>query len=134
MDDLDRVADEVGILHEGRLIMSRSLEKLQHETRRVQIVFEGQRVPAGFALPDATRVETEGPVYSAVCSACTEGFVDSLRQRHGSRVQIFPLRLEDVFIAPAFERRRVASPGIEKNVSTKKMELDGSGGADTKRS
>jgi ABC-2 type transport system ATP-binding protein len=98
IQDLERVADHVGIMEQGRLVNSASLEELQSSTKRVQIVFPGAAVREGFMLPGEMRAQTSGPVYTAVVRLARADALEGLPGRLGARVDIFPLGLEDIFI------------------------------------
>ena len=60
LEDLERVADHIGIMDRGRMVVAGRLEDLQTGMRRVQIIFSGAEVPAGFRVPGALRSRAEG--------------------------------------------------------------------------
>ncbi len=97
LSDVERIADRIGILDEGRLRRTAPLDELQATVKRVQIIFDGDRVPDGFRLPGAIRMETAGPVVNATMRL-DDDELDRIRREHGARVQVFPLGLEDIFI------------------------------------
>lgn len=96
--DLERVADHIGILEGGQLVLSGRLDELQASTRRVQVVFPGAAVPAGFTIPGASRVEITGPVARGVTRFTDPEQLETLRRRLGARVDTFPVGLEELFI------------------------------------
>jgi ABC-2 type transport system ATP-binding protein len=98
ISDLERIADHVGIMDKGRLVMSSRLDEFQTSTKRVQFIFEDNSVPDEFKLPGAVRFETSGPVYTAVVRMADEVALGMLASRHHARLQMFPLSLEDIFI------------------------------------
>jgi len=95
--DLERVADTVGIMDKGKLVMSETIEDLQANTKRVQVVFDGAP-PADFAIPGAVTTKTEGPVVTSVVRLTDDAELDPIRQMEGARVNEFPLGLEESFI------------------------------------
>jgi ABC-2 type transport system ATP-binding protein len=99
ISDLERIADYVGIMDHGRMVTSSSLEDLQTSTRRIQIIFEGNQVPENFKLAGAVKVETSGPVYTAVVQTAGDLQAEVLSMRYTARVNVFPLGLEDIFIS-----------------------------------
>jgi ABC-2 type transport system ATP-binding protein len=99
LSDLERIAEQVGIMDRGRIVTAASLDDLQSHTRRVQVIFPGDRAPDGFAVPGALRTTVEGPVVTAVARLDSETQPDAVRAVEGVRVQVFPLGLEDIFIA-----------------------------------
>ena len=96
--DLERVADHVGFMDRGRLVMEGPLDSLQAGLRRVQVIFPGDRVPEGFRLPGQLRGRSEGPVLTAVVRRGPEESPSDWVQGTGARVNETPLGLEDLFI------------------------------------
>jgi len=66
ISDLERIVDHVGIMDHGRMVVSGAVDDLKTRTRRLQLVFDDGRVPPGFRLPGAKRLEIDGPVVSAI--------------------------------------------------------------------
>jgi len=97
--DLERIANYVGIMDHGRMLVSSPLEELQTSTHRVQIIFEDDRVPDSFRLSGASKVEISGPVYSAVVQSADDLRTQVLSGGYKARVEVFPLSLEDIFIS-----------------------------------
>lgn len=97
VSDLERVADHVGIMEEGRMVESAPLEELQGSVRRVQVIFEGPP-PPDFSIPGALRSRREGSVLSAIVRSPDERALDWVRRIPGARVQVFPLGLEEFYI------------------------------------
>ena len=98
IEDLERVAEHVGIMDRGRMAVTGRLEDLLTGVRRVQIVFDGPSVPDGFQVPGALRSHADGPVLTAVVRIENAAQLDALRATPGTRVSDFPLGLQDFFI------------------------------------
>lgn len=98
LSDLERIADTVGVLHEGRLILDQKLETLQSQFKRIQIIFEGSAVPPSFQLPGAMHARVDGPVYSAVVRIPENLDLQTMYKIPQARVLEFPIGLEDVVI------------------------------------
>ena len=96
--DLERVAEHVGIMDRGRILTQRRLEDFQTTTKRVQVVFDADRPPPGFAIPGAVRSQTAGPVVTAVVQLASDSQLDEIRQMPGARVNVFDMGLEEAFI------------------------------------
>ena len=99
LEDLERVVDHVGIMDQGHLIVSSPLDDLRSTVKRVQVVFPGDTVPAGFAIPGALWSENAGPVATALTRLINEAQLDSIRHWPGARVHVFPLSLEEILLA-----------------------------------
>jgi ABC-2 type transport system ATP-binding protein len=111
LEDLERLVDHVGFMESGRLIISSRLDDLQSTTKRVQLVFNGERAPENFFVPGAVWKETAGPVLTALVRLANEAQLDALRYLPDARLQVFPLSLEDIFIA-FFGKGRSASRAV----------------------
>jgi ABC-2 type transport system ATP-binding protein len=99
ISDLERIADHVGIMDHGSMVISSLLEDLQTSTRRVQIIFDGDRVPENFKLAGAIKAAVSGSVYSAVIRTAGDLQAEVQSSGYQARVNVFPLGLEDIFIS-----------------------------------
>ena len=99
ISDLERIAELVGIMDRGKIVTQASLDDLRSRTKRVQVVFDGGSAPEGFTIPGAIRTTTEGPVVTAIVNIDSETQLDGLQGRSDLRLNVFPLGLEEVFVA-----------------------------------
>lgn len=97
--DLERIADHVGMMDHGRLGLSARLDDLLDCTKRVQVIFEEDECPVNFAVPGALRTMTSGAVVSSIVRWPNGNELDMLRASTGARVQVFPVGLEEIFLA-----------------------------------
>jgi ABC-2 type transport system ATP-binding protein len=98
ISDLERLAEMVGVMDRGRMVMSSRLDDLKTRTKRVQVIFDGTHAPADFHVPGAVRETREGPVVTAVARVESDTQLDAVKRIPGARVNVFPLGLEDAFI------------------------------------
>lgn len=98
ISDLERVAQDIGILERGRLVLHRPLDELQACYRRVQVIFPGETAPPRFTIQGAARCRAAGPVVTGVTEYFDLEHIESLKRWPGVRVQVFPLSLEEVFL------------------------------------
>jgi len=96
--DLERVADHVGFMDRGRMVFSGALDDLLTGRRRIQLIFSGDRVPDGFALPGLLNPRVEGPVLTGILQIQDPAVLDRLRALDGVRLREEPVGLEDLFI------------------------------------
>ena len=114
VDEVERLADTVGILNEGKLFLSESTEALQGRFRQVAL-----RLPSGGRLPDPApsswiQVEREGDIVKFVESAYREGTWEKeirgvLPQAEG--LAVTPLSLREIFVVLARVFRLPVSGG-----------------------
>lgn len=96
--DLERIAEYVGFMDRGRLLVNARFDELQTSTQRVQIIFPGDSAPAHLAIPGVLRSEISGPVVTAITRHADFQYFESLKAKPGVRVQIFPMSLEEIFL------------------------------------
>jgi ABC-2 type transport system ATP-binding protein len=110
--DLERLADFIGIMDSGRMALSLPLDTILCQFKRVQLIFECENPPADLALPGmVSPPQRSGSVLNAVVRWTHDGEADSLRQWADARVQVFPMGLEEIFIALFGDRP--AKAGVE---------------------
>lgn len=96
--DLERIAQAVGIIERGRLVVNRALDELQATFRRIQVIFPGEAPPPRFNIPGALRTTVAGPVVTGVTEYFDAEHLEALARWPGVRVQSFPLGLEEIFL------------------------------------
>ncbi len=100
LSDIENVADHIGILREGRLLVSEPLDRLRSRVRRVELVF-GDDPPETLVPPAAvTGFERAGRHVRWVDFDFNgEASEHALTARYpGALVQVEPLSLREVFI------------------------------------
>jgi len=100
MSDLERIADTIGFLHEGRIMLEENVSELTETVRKVQVIFpEGESVPADFALPGQIgSLLREGSVASGIARFASVNEREAYRRQIDKQVGVFSLNLEDLFI------------------------------------
>lgn len=100
MSDLERIADDIGMLHNGRLMLEENLSQLTETVRKVQVIFpQGTGVPDDFTLPGQIGpIMKEGSVATGIAKFASLTERNNYNQRSDIQVGIFPLNLEDLFI------------------------------------
>ncbi len=96
LDDVERVADWIGILHEGKLVVQSPLEDLKASVKRIIATFP--EAPVGLDLPGVLQQESDGRQQVIVCHEC-EAAVEKLRAAGATAVQVEDCSLEDIFVA-----------------------------------
>jgi ABC-2 type transport system ATP-binding protein len=107
--DVERIADRVALLHEGRLLLHRELDELRGDVRRVRLVFPGEAPRAVPGLTGILRTRRAGRELLLTLEGFDEARVARLAQETSAQVDVQPVGLEELFIDLVGEGPRVAA-------------------------
>jgi ABC-2 type transport system ATP-binding protein len=97
LTDVERVADRVAILHEGRLLIERPLDELKEQVRRLRLMF-GNATPEKLSIPGLLAVRHAPRELLATVIGYDDEAIDRLATRVCARVEVQALGLEELFI------------------------------------
>lgn len=98
LSEVDRVVDHVAILDQGRLLVSRSLEEMKEQEKRLRAVFPGP-IPADLGRwPGVRRVIQEGNGYLISVAANPQEMAARLAAAGGTGITILDMNLEEIFL------------------------------------
>ncbi|MBQ4086730.1 MAG: ABC transporter ATP-binding protein [Clostridia bacterium] len=96
--ELEDVCDHVGIIHQGKVVLEKSLDDAKGNIHKVQVAF-------GVAMPDALKEsltllheEQFGSVYSLIVKGNVAQIKEEIAKHSPLLCDILPLTLEEVFI------------------------------------
>jgi ABC-2 type transport system ATP-binding protein len=95
--DLERVADRVAILADGRLRFHGELDELKDRVKRLRITAR-QDLPASFAVPGALRCEVAGVHATVSVADFNDRLVADMRRTWDAEVSVYDLNLEEIFV------------------------------------
>ena len=97
LSDIERVADWVGILKEGRLLIQSEVDKLKLRTRKVIARFEAEP-PREVTFGEPLSVKKDGTTLEAVFSQYEENIPEKLKGMGAAAVEVIDLSLDDIFV------------------------------------
>ena len=97
VSDLERAANKVWIIKDGRLHWQGEIDALKESVVRVHIRARAP-LPAGFSVPDALAVRVEGSAATVSMRKWRPEFRETLAQRFDAAVEVEPLGLEEIFV------------------------------------
>jgi ABC-2 type transport system ATP-binding protein len=96
LDEVERVSDRVGFMHQGRLVTQEPLDCLHERWRRVQVVWPSPReIPS---LPGVRRVHASGREQMIITQAFDERILAELHSMGAISAEAQPMSLDDIFI------------------------------------
>ncbi|MCD8533527.1 MAG: ABC transporter ATP-binding protein [Verrucomicrobia bacterium] len=94
--DLEKLADHIGFIHEGKLPVSARLDDLLERIRKVQFIFDRPVHIDEIDLPGILKIDALGPVVTALVHWHDDSFLRHYEMTRRVRVNQFRLGLEDL--------------------------------------
>lgn len=96
LDEVARVADRVGFMHKGKLVLVRTVDELNETWRRVRVSWpEARDVPA---IPGVLRAETHGRENLVVTDRFDERMRSTFYSMGALEVDATAMSLDDIFV------------------------------------
>ncbi len=97
VEEVERVADYVGIINDGELLMTSSLEEIKSSYKRVRCAANGAR-PELSGVPGVMAVENGRHEQVLTVQGWGEELQGALRERGVRDPELLPISLEDIFV------------------------------------
>ena len=98
LSEVELIADHVGIVDQGRMVVSGCLDDMKARYQRVHVVLERGAEPPVRWPEGAESIRQEGRVVSMLCSHNAEAIVEQARSIPGATVERFPVTLKEIFL------------------------------------
>lgn len=96
--EVERIADQVCILHRGRLVLNASLDNIRESYRQVELVFPNVPSESEVRLAGVESIQTKGRQMRVVVSGNVELLVERAHDLRASSVEVAPIGLREVFM------------------------------------
>ncbi len=98
LSEVELIADHIGIIDQGKMIVTGSLDDMKAQYQRLQVVFSNAvELPSRWA-DGVESVRQEGRVVSILASRNVEAIVAQARSLPGTAVERFPVTLKEIFL------------------------------------
>jgi ABC-2 type transport system ATP-binding protein len=96
--EVEFIADHIGIIDQGKMIASGSLDEMKAQYQRLQIVFaDSVRMPE-YWVEGVENVRHSGRVVSILASHNVDAIVEQAQSLPGATVESFPVTLKEIFL------------------------------------
>jgi ABC-2 type transport system ATP-binding protein len=96
--EVELIADHIGIINQGRMVVAGSLDDMKFRYQRLQVVFpDVVKLPARW-VEGVESVRQEGRVISILASHNVDAIVEQVRFIPGTAVERFPVTLKEIFL------------------------------------
>lgn len=96
MTEVERVADTIGILHNGRLVITGNLEEIKHNVKRIRVVLASKE-PLRLKRP-VRSIEGENGQWIVTVEKGFDDVMAELRAMQPIAIETYDLSLEDIFV------------------------------------
>lgn len=95
--ELEDVCDHVGIMHQGKIMIERSLSELQGSVCKIQVAFQAEmpKLPESF---EVLHMSNTGRVYTLIVKGNPKDAKEQLEKMNPMLIDLLPLTLEEIFI------------------------------------
>lgn len=95
--DLERVADRVALMRDGRVVFDNDLDALKDAVKRLHVTADRPLAP-DFDLPGRLRRRIAGHEALVSVRSATPDLLESIQRQHSASVRVEDLSLEDIFL------------------------------------
>ena len=96
--ELEDVCDHVGILSKGRVLVERSLNDLQENLVKMQVVFQTRELPRLPEDMEVLNIQQVGRIHTLIVRGTAEEITNRLAVYSPILMEALPLTLEEIFI------------------------------------
>jgi ABC-2 type transport system ATP-binding protein len=103
--EVERIADNVCMLHRGSLVLDASMDDLRESYRQIDVVFPDVRDKADLQLRDMESVRCDGRQMSIRVRENADAVVARLSELKAVSIEVLPVGLREIFLDKAKERK-----------------------------
>jgi ABC-2 type transport system ATP-binding protein len=99
LSEIERLADEIGLMHNGSLMLRERTDVLLATTKRVRSVLEVPvgRADLGARIPGCVWSRVDGREWTVTVRGFASGVLEAVRAAGGKNAQVIDMTLDDVF-------------------------------------
>lgn len=98
LGELERIADHIGIIHEGQILLEDSIDHLKSNVRKIQVAFNNGIPEEIENNSDILRIENRGKVYEIIVNENIDIFVENIKKYNPILLETIDMSLEEIFV------------------------------------
>jgi ABC-2 type transport system ATP-binding protein len=98
LGELERIADHIGIIHEGKILLEDSIDHLKSNVRKIQVAFKNGIPEEIENNPDILKIENRGKVYEIIVNENIDAFIENIKKYNPILLETIDMSLEEIFI------------------------------------
>lgn len=98
LSEVEQVADHIGIIDRGRLVVEGALDDLRAQYQRIQLVFDSDAPDIRVHAPGSHRVRRQGRVMTILSASRGTAVVDEVRGYKPVSIEVTPVSLKEIFL------------------------------------
>ncbi|MDD3925502.1 MAG: ABC transporter ATP-binding protein [bacterium] len=98
VDEAEQVADWIGILDGGKLLLSQALEEVKENIKQIKLLFDAEP-PSDIDLPGIVKRQSSGRELLLTVRDYTPQLTESLGRYNPRSVEVLDMCLEDIFVS-----------------------------------
>lgn len=96
--EISEICDRVAFVHQGEILFSKSIESVQNEIQKVQVVFKNPVCKEDFGELDIVKFEQTGSIYHIIARGKRKDVENFFKEKNPVVLDIIPLNLEEIFV------------------------------------
>lgn len=98
--EIENIADHIGIMNQGELLVSMKLEKLKKSIKQIKLIFKDE-VPGKISLPNTLKKDITNHEVIFTIKDFNDQTVNDAKSYNPLKCEVIDMTLEDIFIALA---------------------------------
>lgn len=96
--EIEDICDQIGLLHEGKMILQRDINDITHDLHKLQCAFPQEKSRDDFSELDVLRFERRGRMVFMIVRGDRVAVLRTVESKNPLYAEALPLTLEEVFI------------------------------------
>jgi len=95
--DIEKLADKIGILKGGKLVIDMELDTLKVSVKQIQLDFSDD-IPPSFDIPGLLSIKKIGRSIILTIKSDDQNIVETIKNKYSAKIKLLDMNLEEIFI------------------------------------